>query len=969
MSKNYENLLKEFQALQKRFAIAVALLESNNIAYPKNWLSSYEIQFDGPKENPLTEFETPADIKPATQQKQKSLDEVIRVILKYFRSRRDIFAVQYTRKKDQTIGYTPACSNEWKPGICNKPKIKCLRCKNRSFIPLTEDIVEKHLKGEIVIGIYPLMKDDACYFLAIDFDGNLWQNNILSVFDTAKANGLDCLMERSRSGNGAHLWFFFEDSIPAKTARQLGDILLKRAMLNNPNLNFDSFDRFFPNQDSLPDGGFGNLIALPLQGKRVAQGNSTFIDRNLTPYPKPIDKLETVKKINLDDINRLMSLDKASEESTPPLLEFDEKNVQTFAKRRSIKLVLRDGIRIPKQDLPSDLLGRLRKFAIFRNQDFYQKQAMRLPVGNISRWVIAYEEDNAELKLPRACFDEVIALLNTHNLVYTINDHREIGTKIKINFKGSLRPDQLKAQKALLNHDNGILQGTPAFGKTVTALSIMAKVKTNTLILVDRTPLMEQWHARIHEFLDIDHEKPIMEIDAQKKPKKFDPVGLKGGGKSTLTGIIDIVLLQSLKQNTSQDWLQQYGLVIVDECHHVAAPSYEHVIAQLPAKRVYGLSATPKRKDGKETLVSLQCGKVRFANDIKKEALSRNFTHELIPRFSSYRLPYSEDAEHWGIQDIFTDLCEDNTRNKMIADDIKQAAEDGRNILVLSERLKHLEFLEALLRPQFPKLILLSGANTASEKRTLFQQISECPENETLLVLSTGKFIGEGFDAPRLDTLFIAFPYAWRGKSFQYAGRLHRAYGGKSRVQIYDYVDLYVPVLEKMYNKRLKAYYAQGYQIKIDAPDEATSADNLLFESSAFFSTLCEDILAAKDAIYLSSKYINPKRLEQFKEVILNRTNQFSLVGNVKLNSANSSNITLVTRETPQASKLLAQLHNLESTNILFQKSTINCCIIDKRIVWYGSISPLAYAQPDQSILRIPSKSLARDLLDRLEKQ
>ena len=713
------------------------------------------------------------------------------------------------------------------PGICEKPRIKCADCPHRAFLPITDEVILSHLKGrdshgrDFTAGVYPMLEDETCYFLAIDFDNEGWRDDVSAVMQTCGRLEISAALERSRSGNGAHVWLFFAQAVPATIGRKLGSFILTETMERRPEIGLASYDRLFPNQDTLPKGGFGNLIALPLQQGPRQHGNSLFLDEALTPWPDQWAFLAAVPRIPKTVIEALARDAEARGRVTGvrfALAEDDADapepwNSPPSRRRRDppitvqlppeIELVLGDQIYLPKEALPAPLRNRLLRLAAFQNPEFYRAQAMRLSTYDKPRIVCGAEDLPGHIGLPRGCLDELLALLKQHKIKPLVRDERVTGHALPAHFTGTLRPEQEAAAAAMLAHDIGVLAATTAFGKTVLAAHLIATRGVNTLVLVHRQQLMEQWVERLSTFLDI--------------PAKS--IGRLGGGHKKLTGVLDVALIQSLvRKGVVDDRVADYGHVIVDECHHLSAHSFELVARRAKARYVLGLSATVTRKDGHHPIIFMQCGPVRHRVDAKQQAQARPFSHHVIVRPTGFRNLTAPDPDRRiEYQNLCAELMRSERRNEMIRDEVLSALREGRAPLVLTERTEHVLALTELLRPQVPHLVILQGGMGRKALRETMAELAAIPENEPRVVIATGKFVGEGFDDPRLDTLFLTMPVSWRGIIAQYAGRLHRLHDGKREVRIHDYADLDVPMLSRMFDKRCAGYEAVGYTILLPA--------------------------------------------------------------------------------------------------------------------------------------------------------
>ncbi len=527
-----------------------------------------------------------------------------------FRGREEVFPRRWENARSGQAGYSPVCRNEWARGVCGKPEVKCGECPNQAFVPFDDDVLRSHLTGksagnsiDFTAGIYPMLPDETCWFLAADFDKKSWQKDVAAFRDTARAKGVPVAIERSRSGNGAHAWIFFNEPVSAAEARRLGSLLITATMERCPDIGFDSYDRFFPSQDTMPAGGFGNLIALPFQSRPREKGNSVFVDDDFRPYD---DQWAYLSEIGRLSRNELLSL--VAEAATAgqifavqlPSTEEDDEPWTALPSRRSkepaiesvlpelVEVVLGNQVYIDRTDLPPILVNRIARLAAFQNPEFYTAQAMRLSTFGKPRVISCAKLFSKHVALPRGCLDDLLRLLADVGVKAKLRDERQQGRPLETQFLGELTAEQKKAAAALLKHETGVLAATTAFGKTVVAANMIAARGRNTLVLVHRRQLLEQWVARLQAFLDI----PANEI------------GVIYGGKKKPTGIIDIALMQSLvREGVVSDLVADYGHVVADECHHLSAVSFEAIAQQAKARFVLGLSATVTRKDGHHPII------------------------------------------------------------------------------------------------------------------------------------------------------------------------------------------------------------------------------------------------------------------------------------------------------------------------------------------------------------------------------
>lgn len=749
------------------------------------------------------------DIQTTVTPTYLSLDGQVALFKSYFRGREDVYAKFWVNNRTGKRGYSPTCKNEWVRSLCRKGAVKCSECPNQEFIPFNENAIRRHLSGECIIGVYPMLKNDNCYFLAIDFDKENWLDDIAVLKDICSEEGISVAIERSRSGKGGHIWIFFGEEIPAALARRLGTCLITKAMARRYQIDMKSYDRLFPNQDVMPKGGFGNLIALPFQKEAVNIGNSVFIDGKGVAYKDQWAYLATVGKMSYKDVQKVV--DEAMKNGqiigirNSPIDEHDEPWMRLpSGKRRfkvnikelpaSIETVLANRIYIKIDKAPSVLLNQLKHLAAFHNPEFYKKQKMRFSTHATPRVICCAEIVDNYLSLPRGCLEDAEALLKEYDIKLHIEDKRTTGKKVNFKFAGNLNPEQQKALKSILSEDFGVLVAPPGAGKTVLAIAAIAKRKTNVLILVHRKPLMDQWRLQLSALLRIDKKE----------------IGQIGAGKNNSTGIIDVAMVQSMDfENGVDDRIADYGFVIIDECHHVSAFSFEKVLTQAKAKYVLGLTATPYRRDGHQPIIHMQCGPI--CHQIKQGDLSAHISGSMVMvRKTNFSCEWTDDSK---IYELWNKLIDSEERNQMILQDVLVALDEGRFPLILTERREHFKRLETLLQDKVDFLAPLYGGMRQKGRREIFDRIKECPDNCRKVILATGSYIGEGFDEPRLDTLFLTMPSSFKGKIVQYTGRLHRYHKDKQDIRVYDYVDENMPVLERMHQKRLKTYKMLGYEV------------------------------------------------------------------------------------------------------------------------------------------------------------
>ena len=922
-------------------------------------------------ENSELERRLGEDVTPIAQEPTAmhtlSLQEKVDLFRSLFKGREDVFARRWYSKASGKGGYQPVCLNEWNRQLCDKRKFKCAECPNRQFAPLTDNDVYRHLEGKDadgrdVIGLYVLNEDNTCNLLCTDFDDKNcehgYQEDVVAFVDVCKSWGIPCSTERSRSGNGAHVWIFFETPVMAVKARRLGNAILTEAMNRNGKIGFKSYDRFFPNQDALPEGGLGNLVALPLQGNARKNGNSVFVNEYFEPFRDQWEYLLNISKFSvfaLEDILKqtanilpLGDLSKTSESKpweVPVTAKIEKSDFSS-----EIVITRSNMLYIPLTLLSSKVLNHLRRIASFRNPEFYSKQALRLSTYQTPRIISCADLTDEYLALPRGCEDAVTTLLKEKNVAYRFEDKTNHGKTISVHFKGELRNEQQEAVNILADNSNGVLSATTAFGKTVAAIGLIAQRGVNTLILVHTKALLDQWVQRLERFLTID-DVPAIEEGKRNRKKTLSPIGTLSSTGNKLHGIIDIALMQScISDNEVKPFVKDYGLVIVDECHHVSAVNFEQILKVINARYVYGLTATPIRKDGHQPIIFMQCGPIRYNADAKAQMQNQSFQRLLVPRFTPFRPVSGEDLS---FTKVVQQLAEDEYRNLFIVKDVIEALKEGRSPIILTSRTAHVGILAELLKPHCPNVITLVGSESTKEKRQKMERLQSIPLSEPLIIVATGKYVGEGFDYARLDTLFLVSPVAWKGIVAQYAGRLHREFEGKQDVQIYDYIDIRVPVCESMYRKRLKGYASIGYRIRNDEMfDSLFPTTDLIYDGLNFVSPFVSDLSQCKRSVVISCPKVKIGRQIQIAERLIDL-------------ATNGMEVVLYTKEENEDT---LRLQHQGISVIIISHLSLHAAIIDKSTIWYGSVNILGYHSVEDNLIRFRNPEIATNLLETLHK-
>ena len=903
--------------------------------------------------------------------------EKISLFISLFTGRTDVYAKRWESNKTGKSGYSPDCYNFWK-STCPRAsgvKVKCSECMAQRFTPFNEQTAKEHLLGKKIAGVYPMLPDETCRFLAFDFDAKIYtpadlKRDVSAIREVCEEHDIQMAVERSRSGKGIHFWIFFAEPIPASVARKFGSSVITYAMSKYHELPFKTYDRLIPSQDILPKGGFGNLIALPLQKEPRLSSNSEFIDDNFISYVDQWSYLSQVKKYTHEEIEQftrklapageLGQLQSTSEQDVDKPWEVKKPESISSLKKSDfptcVEITSANMLYIKKEGIKSPALNTLKRLAAFRNPEFYKAQAMRLSTHDKPRIIDCSQDTEQHIGIPRGLLSDVCAIFDAHNVEIAFTNKTNPGKQIDVVFKGQLRGEQGDAVKAMLNHENGILSATTAFGKTVVGAYLIAERKVNTLVIVDKTTLLQQWIDRLNEFLII-NEEPEPSYTPTGRKRRQNVIGSIGGGKSRPGGIVDVALMQSLVYgDTVKDLVKNYGMVIVDECHRAAAFTFEQILKTTNARYVYGLSATPTRKDGHHPIIYMHCGKIRYKVDAKKQAEERPFEHYIIPRFTRFQKPIHHQGE-WNIQSIYKSLIDNAERNEMIVQDVLIAVEQGRNPIVLTERKKHVNLLYEMLTEKTSNVFILVGGASQKHNHEIMENINSIPADESLVIVATGRYVGEGFDFPRLDTLLLAMPISWKGTVQQYAGRLHRLFENKDEVQIYDYVDVYEPMLENMYQRRLKGYASIGYKAK--GATEPIEEIHSIFDSLNFAPVYATDIHAAQREVIIVSPFLGNRRVAATVSQLVTARAKVTVITRPPENYLDKDRA----RISACINMLTGHGITVKTKENIHQKFAI----IDQRLVWYGSINLLSYGSAEESIMRIESMSIAGELFRGLD--
>lgn len=896
-----------------------------------------------------------------------SLEEKVDLFRSLFRGREDLFARRWFSPKTDKCGYQPVCSREWNRDYCDKKKYKCSECPNREFQPLGYDDIYRHLEGKDpncrdVVGLYAILPDNTCRFLCCDFDDKNcehgYKDDVRAYLSVCREWNVPAYVERSRSGNGAHVWILFAEPIQARQARRLGNAILTGAMEREGRLSFKSYDRFFPNQDFMPEGGFGNLVALPMQGRARKNCNSVFVDENFEMYSDQWAFLQQMKKLSAAEVEALIIMH-CNQEPLGELLKSSESApwerprqtpIDKTTLPAKITITRASGLYIPVNALPAKAINHLKRLAAFKNPEFYARLGMRLPTYNLPRIISCADFEDDYLVLPRGCEDAILSFFQENGVEATILDKTNPGVTIDVNFLGEPRPEQAKAVDKLSHHRCGTIDAATAFGKTVAGIAMIARMKVNTLILVHTKALLDQWRDKLEEFIETDFQ-PDDTPKGRGRRKKFKQFGALSSTENSLNGKIDVALLQScISDNEVKPFVRDYGMVIVDECHHAPAVNFERVLKEVNARYVYGLTATPIRKDGHQPIIFMQCGEIRFTADSSSQRQNQSFNRVLIPRYTTFRCLKADGGNY---AQVIDELAEDEARNQLILTDVVNAISEGRTPIILTARTSHVDTIAEKCRKLCPNVVRLVGNDSAKVKRETKAQLAAVPAREPLIVVATGKYVGEGFDLPRLDTLMLALPVSWKGLIAQYTGRLHREYPGKTEVRIYDYVDLRVSVCDSMYRKRLHGYKAVGYSVgAVGEGLFAEESTQTIYDATNIESVLLSDLATSTHSIVLA---INRLRWNRTPKIV-------ELLAAVLMRGVR---VTIVISE---AGHRDADLQAIGADIIHFPDNKLTCAVIDKKLCWYGNINFIGRQPAETTAIRLTSPDFATALLNALLK-
>ncbi len=901
----------------------------------------------------------------------------------FCRGRKDVYDLRYTNPKTGKNGYYSQCFNRWDRGchIQKKDGVRCKDCELRAYKPVTLPLIKAHMNGtdpngNDVVAIYPMLENNLCQLLVFDFDNHAkgaeqedyaniddgWKEEINVLRRICKNLDVDAVVERSRSGRGAHLWIFFKEMVPARLARRFGFALLEKGAESVNLKSFKYYDRMIPTQDALPEGGLGNVIALPLQGMALKSGNSAFIDENWNAYEDQLNVLAGTRRLTRQGIEDYLSLwystGSTSEDNGTDAPWDKNSEIEAGSVKGVVRIVLADRIYIDSTGMSNKTKRQLRRMATFSNKQYFQNQAMDMPNYDESRFIYLGSDEGKYIVLPRGLREEILKKFDNAGISYKIEDKRTKGQELNISFRGELRESQIPAVETMLENETGILHAATAFGKTVVCCDMIARRGISTLILVDRADLMNQWIKRLEEFLDIDEELPEYQTKTGRTRKRKSLIGNLQGAHDTLTGIVDVAMIRSLKKKDGfHPKLKEYAQVYFDECHHAASDSAIEVLQEINAKYVYGVTATPKRGDGKEKINEFLLGPIRYRFTAKDRAEEQNINHLVYPRFTRTVKPHHLSKTPYG-NDAYELIRNNDVRDEQIIRDVADCVQAGRTPVVLTKYVDHAKKLSERLKTYADRLILLTGANGTKARRAQVEELNKVDNSDSLILVGTGSLLGEGFDFPRLDTLFMATPVSGENVVEQYVGRLNRDYDGKENVIVYDYVDSHIPKFDKMYSARMKAYKKIGYELCVNMDGEKQKA-NAIYDIENYAETYWKDLEEANSAVVVSSPRLNNQKVDRIIKILGKRREL-----GVK--------VTIVTWH-PDAYKygkddvrmeLMERLRKAGFEIRLVEESCEHYAVIDNEIVWYGSVNLLSKEDAEDNLMRVCSKDIAAELLE-----
>ena len=900
-----------------------------------------------------------------------------------FWGREDVYA-----KRGKKGGYFPQCDNRWNASLCPKQqgkKIFCNECEHKKWTKVSARKIIAHLignkeDGSDVIGVYPLLPDGKCRFIVFDFDNHEkgaeatdfaniddeWHKEVDALRKICIINGIKPLVERSRSGRGAHVWIFFEKAIPAGVARNFGFLLLDKGSASINLKSFHYYDRMYPSQDVA--NGIGNLIALPLQGQALKNGNSAFIDENWNAYPNQWDILfNNTEKLSIKEIEQYMGKWREElAENKEKVYDADRytrpkpwrKKCEFFKEDvvGKIHIVLSNGIYIDTLNLMPRIQNQIRSLAAFDNPEFYKNK--RLGYSNYYNFSAVYlgKDIDGYIQIPRGLREKIIEECEKAGIPIDVSDEREIGHPIRVDFKGDLRTQQELAAEKLLSHSDGVLSAATAFGKTVVCSYLIAERKVNTLILLQSKDLLNQWIDELNKFLEIREEPPEYITKTGRKKKRQDVIGVLHGNKNTLTGIIDVAMVGSMyKKGEFNDLVNSYGMVIMDECHHAASKTSIELLQKINAKYVYGVSATPKRGDDLDKIIYMLLGPLRHKFTSLERAQEQGIGHYFIPRYT--RVVDNIESKN-DINKAYNLISDSKVRNEMIIEDVRSCVNKKQTPVILTRFKDHAKYLYDGLKNMADHVFLLYGDNSDKKNADIRAELKKIPQDETLILIATGQKIGEGFDFPRLDVLMLAAPVSFEGRLEQYVGRLNRDYEGKEAVYVYDYIDSHIRFFDRMYAKRLRTYKKIGFSIWTE-DKQPKQTINAIYDSGNYTEKFERDLVEAEKTIVISSPNISQDKIERFLYLIKERQEE-----GVKVTVITTDPEEIIYGNSDICYELIREMEQIGINVITKTEVEERFAVIDNELVWHGGMNLLGKVDVWDNLMRIKSQEVAAELLE-----
>ncbi len=970
---NLDSLRKLVRNLQDENRRLKELLDKADIAYePKNVFGE--------------KIETNEEYDPdqgGRIQRKYITEELANKYFAMFWGRTDVYAKRGTKG-----GYFPQCDHRWNNRICPKQrgeKVNCETCEHKRWTELKPEKVIEHFlgyreDGADVLGVYPLFPDGTCRFIVFDFDNHEkgaektdfantndeWHEEVDALRLICERNGITPLVERSRSGRGAHVWIFFKKPISASLARNFGFLLLDKGSSLINLKSFHYYDRMYPSQDVA--SSIGNLIALPLQGQALKNGNSAFVDKNWNAYPDQWDiLLNHTEKLSKEDIEKYMAKwqGELAKEKGMLVPSISQNRPKPWKKKEGfiksdvvgkMHIVLGDGVYVDTLNLMPRLQNQIRSMAAFDNPVFYKNK--RLGYSNYYNFSAVYmgKDVDGYICIPRGLRENLLTLCREADIEYELVDHREKGRPIRVSFNGSLKMRQELAARHLLAFDHGILSAATAFGKTVVCSYLISERKVNTLILLQSKDLLEQWVDELNKFLIIDEEPPFYKTKSGREKRRKSVIGILHGSKSTLTGIVDVAMVGSMYgRGKFNDLINSYGMVLMDECHHCGSNTSIEVMQKVNARYVYGVTATPKRGDNLEKIIHMLLGPIRHSYAAKERAIEQGIAHYIYPRYT--RVIDTNESKN-DINGSYSLISTNVVRNDMILEDTRACVKEGRTPVILTRYKEQAKYLYEHLQKDADYVFVLYGDNSDKENSEVRRRLKEVAGNQSLILVATGQKIGEGFDYPRLDTLMLAAPVSFSGRLEQYIGRLNRDYEGKTEVIVYDYIDSHIRVFDNMYAKRLRTYKRTGFQLITNRILSKQTA-NAIYDSGNYMDVFERDIVEAEKKIIVSSPELTQDKTGRFIYLVKSRQEAGITVTVITTEPQN------VSYGSPEFCQRLIQRMRQSGIYVIIKEDVIeHFAIIDDELVWHGGMNLLGKEDAWDNLMRIKSAQIAAELLE-----